>query len=122
MLELAEWLDSLLQDPLPRDIAAVNFNLYDDGDHCWSAELIGAGSFDADDPDWACDEVYAARDSLLCWEQNASWEQVLEDFVAQLEAYLENGRFKDQLKSFQGLGAGFVDGDIVLVDFEQDEG
>ena len=122
MLELAEWLDSLLQEPLPRDIAAVNFNLYDDGDHCWSAELIGAGSFDADDPDWACDEVYAARDSLLCWEQNASWEQVLEDFVAQLEAYLENGRFKDQLKSFQGLGAGFVDGAIVLVDFEQDEG
>ena len=116
MLELAEWLDSQLQEPLPRDIAAINFNLYDDGDHRWSAELIGAGSFDADDPDWACDEVYAARDSLLRWEQD------LEDFVAQLEAYLENGRCKDQLKSFQGLGAGFVDGDIVLVDFEQDEG
>ncbi|MCD7907889.1 MAG: hypothetical protein LUH04_09480 [Clostridium sp.] len=116
MLELTEWLDSLLQEPLPEDIAALNFNLYDDGDHCWSAELIGAGSFDADDPDCACDEVFAARDSLLRWEQDGSWEQVLEDVIAQLEAYLESGRFADKLKSYQGIGVGFVDGDVVLMD------
>ena len=73
MQSFISWLDRILTSPLPEEIIAVNFNLYDDGDSCWSMEFIGTRSFDAYDPDWACDEVFTSRDSILHWVQNAGW-------------------------------------------------
>ena len=115
MQSFIPWLDRIMAGPLPEEIIAVNFNLYDDGDSCWSMEFIGTRSFDADDPDWACDEVFISRDSTLHWVQNTGWQQVLEDTVHTIRAYLANGTYAGRLKAYQGIGAGFVDGDIVIL-------
>ena len=115
MQSFIPWLDRIMAGPLPEEIIAVNFNLYDDGDSCWSMEFIGTRSFDADDPDWACDEVFISRDSTLHWVQNTGWQQVLEDTVHTIRAYLANGTYSGRLKAYQGIGAGFVDGDIVIL-------
>ena len=113
--EFEAWLDGALSVELPEDIAAFNFNLYEDGDNLWSIELIGASSFDAEDPDWACDEVFTNREEPLSWSAETDWENVLETMTVYVEKYLEEGKYADMLKSYDAVGIGFVDGDITIV-------
>ena len=80
-----KWVDTSLSADMPEGIEAFCFNLYDDGKEQWSAEIIGAASFDPKDSDWACDEVF------------------------------EKGKYASLLRSKQGLGLGFVDGDLILL-------
>ena len=40
------------------------FNIYEDGGNTFSIELIGAGSFDKGNSDWACDEVFTNRNAV----------------------------------------------------------
>ena len=54
MESFEEWLDFILCTPLPQDIMAVNFNLYEQEDWQWSVEFAGTEDFDANDSDWAC--------------------------------------------------------------------
>lgn len=113
--EFEAWLDSALDTELSEDIAAFNFNLYEDGDDLWSIELIGASRFDAEDPDWACDEVFTNREEPLSWSAETDWESVLETMTVYVEKYLEEGKYADVLKSYDAVGIGFVDGDITIV-------
>ena len=113
--EFEAWLDSALDTELSEDIAAFNFNLYEDGDDLWSIELIGASRFDAEDPDWACDEVFTNREEPLSWSAETNWESVLETMTVYVEKYLEEGKYADVLKSYDAVGIGFVDGDITIV-------
>ena len=113
--EFEAWLDGALSVELPEDIAAFNFNLYEDGDNLWSIELIGASGFDAEDPDWACDEVFTNREEPLSWSAETDWENVLETMTVYVEKYLEEGKYADVLKSYDAVGIGFVDGDITIV-------
>jgi hypothetical protein len=73
MQSFISWLDRILTSPLPEEIIAVNFNLYDDGDKCWFMEFVGARGFDADNPDWAWEQVFTFRDNTLRRVQNAGW-------------------------------------------------
>ena len=59
-----EWLDLILKNELNSEIKAINFNLYEDTDNKWSIELVGTFSFDRDNDDWACDEVFAFLASI----------------------------------------------------------
>lgn len=115
MENFSQWLDPVLAQPLPENVAAINFNLYDDGDHQWSIELIGSPTFSPDDADWACEEVFDNRDEPLCWESRHTKEQILQQAEAAVRDYLDHGRHAGVLKSLQGVGVGFVDGDLVLV-------
>lgn len=111
----SKWLDGILEQALPSQVAAINFNLYEDGAADWSVELVGTCRFDAEEEDWACDEVFNTREYPLAWKQKASWEEVLENAADVIKAYLEHGAYAEQLKSFQGIGVGFVDGDIEIL-------
>lgn len=115
MLTLAPWLDKILERSLPDEIAAVCFNLYEDGGQNWSAEFVGAASFDPDDCDWACDEVFTTRDTPLRFVRDCSWEDVLEEAVNAVERYLEQGVHATRLKKYQAVAVGFVDGDLEIV-------
>lgn len=115
MQGFSKWLDSVLDDISSSDIVAFNFNLYDDGNGQWSAELIGSDCFDPEDSDWACDEVFSTRESPFQWKSDASWEQVLDDAVATIKQYLQDGKYASLLKSYKGIGAGFVDGDLIIL-------
>ena len=115
--EFEAWLDAALEAELPDDIAAFNFNLYEDGDNLWSIELIGASRFDPEDPDWACDEVtdFNSRDPLFTWQAECEWDEALDTMVDILKKYLNEGKYSDLMKSKNAVGIGFADGDIEII-------
>lgn len=115
--EAAKWLDHALAQDIPENAVAFCFNLYDDGNHSWSMELIASQRFDKDDTDWACDEVtdFGTREKNFVWKQKAEWDTVLQDVISALKKYLSQGKNAEKLKSGKGIGAGFVDGDIFIL-------
>lgn len=110
-----KWVDKSLSTGLPEGIEAFCFNLYDDGDGKWSVEIVGAASFDKNNSDWACEEVFTTRKTPLRWKSNDSWEDILTSTTDILKEYLEKGKYAPLLRSKQGIGIGFVDGDLVLL-------
>lgn len=113
--EFEKWVDSSLTAELPKDVVAFCFNLYDDGNGQWSVELVGTSSFDKDDSDWACNEVFDTRNNPLKWKSKESWKKVLSSVRSHLETYLKNGKHASLLRSQQGIGLGFVDGDLIIL-------
>ena len=116
MYEVFEkWLDATLEQKLPENLLAFNFNIYDDGDNCWSVELVGCDRFDESDPDWACEEIFDNRDEPFAWEEEAETDHIFAGAKQMVLKYLEDGAHADVLKAAQGVGIGFVDGDIELL-------
>lgn len=119
--QVESWLNTILQQDMPGGIAGLNFNLYEDyganGEKRWSMELIGSSCFDQEDEDWACDEVcdFGTREDPFCWEENTQWEMIIDKVIQILRKYLSEGRFAEKLKQFDGVGVGFVDGNIEIL-------
>ena len=113
--EFEKWVDSSLNTELPENVVAFCFNLYDDCNGQWSVELIGTSSFDKDNSDWACNEVFDTRNNPLKWKSKESWEKVLSSVRSHLETYLKNGKHASLLRCQQGIGLGFVDGDLIVI-------
>lgn len=112
--QFAKWLDGFMDYGF-EEVVALNFNLYEDGDAKWSVELVGTASFDEDDDDWACDEVFSNRETPLVWEENADWETILSKVQEFIRRYLEHGEYSDLMKEIQAVAVGFVDGDLEIV-------
>lgn len=110
-----EWLDYLLKDELNSEIKAVNFNLYEDANNKWSIELVGTSSFDKNNDDWACDEVFTTRDNPFVIENESDWKSMEKVFIDLVNSYLNNGKYAYKLKQYQAIGVGFVDGDLHIV-------
>lgn len=115
MIDLEKWIDSIFENDLPEEIVAIAFNLYEDGNNQWSIEMIGSSSFDVEDADWACGEVFDTRDDLQSWTQAANWEEILQEASHEIKRYIEVGKYAERLKSYKGVGLGFVDGDMTIV-------
>ena len=115
--KVSEWIDGVLSDGVPDEAVAFCFNLYENDEYYWSMELIGAGRFDPDDQDWACDEVtdFNSRESLFTFQAECEWDEALQTMIDILKKYLNDGKFADLLKSREGVGVGFVDGDIEII-------
>ena len=115
--KVSEWIDGVLSDGVPDEAVAFCFNLYENEDYYWSMELIGAGRFDPDDQDWACDEVtdFNLRESLFTFQAECEWDEALQTMIDILKKYLNDGKYADLLKSREGVGVGFVDGDIEII-------
>ncbi len=115
--KIETWINNIAIQEIPEEVIAFNFNLYEDTDNTWSMELVGTESFDEEDPDWACDEVtdFGTRDNPLAWQKDASWDEVLEEIIGALKMYLDLGGFANVLKNSNGVGVGFVDGDIEIL-------
>lgn len=113
--EFEKWVDCSLNTELPKDVVAFCFYLYDDGNGQWSVELVGTSSFDKDDSDWACNEVFDTRNNPLKWKYKGSWKNVLSSVRSHLETYLKIGKHASLLRSQQGIGLGFVDGDLLIL-------
>ena len=115
--KVSEWIDGVLSDGVPDEAVAFCFNLYENEDYYWSMELIGAGRFDPEDQDWACDEVtdFNSRESLFTFQAECEWDEALQTMIDILKKYLNDGKYADLLKSREGVGVGFVDGDIEII-------
>ena len=66
--EFENWLSTALQVPVPEEVKAFSFNLFEpagEEEVKFGIELIGAGNYDPDDSDWACDEVWEPKQRRL---------------------------------------------------------
>ena len=115
--KVSEWIDGVLSDGVPDEAVAFCFNLYENDEYYWSMDLIGAGRFDPEDQDWACDEVtdFNSRESLFTFQAECEWDEALQTMIDILKKYLNDGKYADLLKSREGVGVGFVDGDIEII-------
>lgn len=115
--KVIDWLDDILEQDIPESVVAFCFNLYDDGDDHWSMELVGTGQFDVDNEDWACDEItnFGTREERFIWKKALKWDDVLEEMICNLKEYLKTGKYAHILTSKDGVGVGFVDGDINIL-------
>lgn len=109
------WLDKILEEELPKGIKAICFNLYENANNKWSIEFVGASSFDEEDQDWACDEVFTTRDNPFVIEKESDWNIILDLFTNKINDYLKNGKHSDKLKNYLAIGIGFVDGDLDIL-------
>ncbi|RDU24178.1 hypothetical protein [Anaerosacchariphilus polymeriproducens] len=91
--------------------------MYEDGEKTWSIELVGTDSFDLEDEDWSCDEVFdfGTRDNPLSWIEETSWNVILDKMIEIIRKYLAQGLYSGLLKEYQGISIGFVDGDIEIL-------
>lgn len=115
--DFEKWLNEILSNENEMSVAIVAFcfNLYEDADDYQSVELVGSASFDKDDNDWPCDEFFTTRESPLTWKERMTWEDCLQIVESHLSNYLQNGKYSKILLSKQGVGYGFVDGDLFLM-------
>lgn len=110
----AQWLDRELARPMPDGVVAYCINIYDDGHRRWSVELVGCASFDEKSNDWACDELFASRHNTLCWRGDEHWRNALEQVASSLSRYQREGRRAAILNSVEGVGVGFVEGNLII--------
>lgn len=110
-----EWFDSYLCRGLPRDIIAVNFNIYETEDpELYELQMIGSSEYDPDDPDWACSEEFTTGEDVLELEAS-DCEDCLMRVGGLLHEYLEVGAYAAVLSSLNALTYGFADGDLEVV-------
>ena len=112
-----KWLNGILEQTIPAEVVALNFNLYEDGGNNWSIELVGTESFDLEDEDWCCDEIFdfGTRETPLSWNEKKAWNEILNEMMQIIKKYLEQGAYSHILKNYQGVGIGFVDGDTEIL-------
>ena len=108
------WLENALKK-LPSDVEAINFNLYEDNGDKWSVELVGTSTFDENNSDWACNEVYTTRENPYVLTKKSDWKAIENLFTTFLLNYLEQGKYAHILKEYRGIGIGFVDGDLSIL-------
>ena len=115
--EMNTWLDGVFDRNIPDGVVSVCFNLYEDGDNCWSLEVVGCSSFDSGDSDWACDEVtdFETREEPFTWTEETNWEKVLSDVTKLLYQYTQEGKASRYLNSLDGVAVGFTDGDLNIL-------
>ena len=115
MSGFVKWLNQVLDNKFPENMVAINFNLYEDGNNQWSVELIGTSRFDVEDDDWACDEVFSTRDNPYVFSRIGKWNDILDEVSSWLSEYLHSESAAFKMKVCQGIGIGFVDGDISIL-------
>lgn len=111
------WLNLILEENSFDGVKAFSFNLYEDyreDDTAFSVQLIGAPAFDADNSDWACEEVFSTGENLFQMPDCDDWEACLEVFKNIIDEYLNNGKYADVLLNAEAVAYGFVDGDLEI--------
>ncbi len=109
------WLDAFLDGKLPIEGAAVNFNIYDDEDGDWSIQFAVCGSYSEEDDEWAYDEVFTSEEDIYTWNEEIDYDEVMSTTYKMISEYLEKGKFSADLKKYQAVTCGFIDGDLAKV-------
>ncbi|MBQ9898153.1 MAG: hypothetical protein IJM44_01700 [Ruminococcus sp.] len=119
----SQWLDDLLENAdIPGSAAAFCFNLYEESseDSVWSVQLVAADKFSEDDGgDWACDEIWSSEEDVFL-VSTADEEDSGRDFALTLIrelacGYIEEGAHGGVFQSCEGVGMGFVDGELEII-------
>ena len=63
--EFEKWLNSLLENDMPENTAAYNFNIYEEDDETYGVQLIASDEFSEEDDDWACSEIWSSEEDIF---------------------------------------------------------
>lgn len=110
-----KWLDKIFGENMPLPGIAINFNLYEDDDSQWSIQIISSAEFDEENPDWCCDEEFSSGEDLFTWKHDTGWEEILDISCEMIRKYLSEGKYADEIKNYDGIAVGFVDGDLEIL-------
>lgn len=114
-IDFENWLNRVLDENVPIEGVAINFNLYEDADMNWSIQLISASSFDEEDQDWCCEEQFTSGEDLFSWHQDTGWEEIFDISCDMIRKYLIDGKYSEELKKYEAVAAGFADGDLEII-------
>jgi len=110
-----EYIEDILTKPIPETVVSFIFNLAEP----WCIEVVGCGSYDANDSDWGCDEVFRGGVMPLDLPDSVfgpTWEDVLAGCTLMVAAYLDRDSPGSRiLKNSSAVAVGFVDGDTHLI-------
>ena len=110
------WLNKLLENPLPENTKGINFNLYEEEQqNTFGLQFVATASFDLNDEDWACNEIFSFNENMYYFTNENGWEQTLKEVQKNITEYLEKEDYSSILKKYEGIGLGFVDGDLIIV-------
>ena len=115
--EFSDWLDEQLQNGIQPKGAALCFNLYENIES-YTFKLIASEYFDENDSDWPCHEVYTSGENVFSISRDIDiqeWQDGLKyasDFVYH---YLTEGEYREDMKSYEAVAIGFVDGDVLIL-------
>lgn len=112
--QLFAWLDQVLYGDIPATTVGFHFNLYEDLESV-HVQLVGTGSFVIEPTYWPGEETFTTGEDdffLPFSVAGANWQEWLKSIQTLLSEYLESGEQATVLKRSQGVGLGFVDGDM----------
>ena len=111
------WLSLFLTENSFEGVKAFNFNIYEDyvdDTIAFTVQLIGAPSYDADNSDWACEEIFSTGENLFQIPNCDDWEICLEILKKLIEEFLEKSTYANILLKSDAVTYGFVDGDLEI--------
>ena len=116
---LYSWIDKSLQEPIPADVIAFSFNLFEPALGGYGIELVGSCEFDREDEDWACEETFvpAQREMNIPTDVcDGQWDECLQIMKSKIEKYIHMDRpGAIVLTKSKGVGIGFVDGNLEYI-------
>ena len=110
------WINEILKNPLPENTKGINFNLYEEENpNTYGIQFVATKSFDLNDDDWACDDIFSSGENMYFFTNKNNREQILKEIELNIKDYLDKENESTVLKNYEGIGLGFVDGDLIIL-------
>lgn len=114
-MQFRRQLDTLLQDAALPEQGGVYFALHEGNGAAYQIDVALTPAFDAEDAEWACTVETVLGEIMLSKRQEMEWNAIQDEAAALLRSYLKKGKYRDKLLSCAGIGAGFAEGDLLLL-------
>ena len=116
--EFDQWLTRVSNQEKPSDsVIAYNIGLFETPTG-YSAYLVGASTFDEQDGDWACEEVFTPSERYfpLSLLEPQTWDVVLAQVIEAPRRFLRSKAGEDSFFArAKAVTVGFDDGELVRV-------
>lgn len=115
--EFFAWADYVLEQAIPPSTVGFNFNLYESVDSV-HVQLIGTDSFVTKPEYWPGEETFSTGENIFevpFVVAGATWQEWLVSLKALVSSYIASGERSVVLTNSQGVGIGFVDGDMYVL-------
>jgi hypothetical protein len=112
-----DWADEALAQKISARTAAFYFNLYE-GMESVHVQIVGTESFSEDGEYGQDDETFSTGEDIFevpFADAGAEWPEWLENVKQLVSGYIDAGKKAAVLRNSQGIGIGFVDGDLEVL-------
>ena len=110
-----EWLDSQLEKDIPSE-GGVYFDLFGPNEDGFGIYLDITEDFTPDDDDWACNVIYNSENMFMVNpSEEIEYDKATKEAAKLIKKYLKEGKNKDTLKKYKGIGTAFPDSDILYI-------